>query len=234
MSRDELFEHEPGFPGLPEEGFRLFALPSRQERRRAIIEVIHPRLEALGEDLVHRLSDRAAAPLHAHLPRLDWPRDYQPFCTWLALSRDSHGYQSGPQLNVGVHADHVAARLGWDTASDAFGRFEFLCRHGELGDDLVRLAAAEGLRFRVYPAGCWPEGARPVFESAADLRGSLDELHHRGVWWELGRRYELPAEKRLACSPEFGEVCAQVFETLLPYYDRVLGDPEHPPPPHPL
>ena len=28
-------------------------------------------------------------------------------CTWLALSREAHGYQAGPQLNVGVHADHV-------------------------------------------------------------------------------------------------------------------------------
>jgi len=223
MSRGELFEREPGFSGLPEEGFGLFAMPSRVDRRRAVLEVIHPPLSRLGEDLVERLSPRAAAPLHAHLPRLDWPRDYQPFCTWLALSRDPHGYQSGPQLNVGVHPDHVAVRLGWDTGSDAFGRFEFLCRHGDLGPTLLELAVAADLCFRVYPSGGWPTGAPVAFASSDDLVGSLDELQHHGVWWELGRRYEIPRQIALACSPRFGEVCGEVLEALLPLYDRVEG-----------
>jgi len=225
MGRGELFEHEPEFSGLPEDAFGLFGLPARVQRRRAILDTIHPALSTLGEDLIERLSDRAAAPLHAHLPRLDWPRDYEPFCTWLALSRDAHGYQSGPQLNVGVHADHVAARLGWDTGSDAFGRFEFLCRHGDLGPALLDVAAGAGLHFRVYPSGRWPAGARPAFVSQDDLIGSLDELQHHGVWWELGRRHEIPAEIELACSARFGEVCAEVFEALLPVYDRIVGDP---------
>lgn len=213
------------FSGLPEDAFGLFSLPSRVERRRAILDTIHPALSALAEDLVERLGPHAAAPLHPHLPRLDWPRDYEPFCTWLALSRDSHGYQSGPQLNVGIHADHVAARLGWDTGSDAFGRFEFLCRHGDLGPLLREVAAEAGLRFRVYPSGRWPDGARPVFDSQDDLVGSLDELQHHGVWWELGRRWEIPAQADFACSPRFGAACAEVLLAVLPVYDRVEGDP---------
>ena len=174
---------------------------------------------------MERLSPRAVAPLRAHLPRLDWPRDYEPFCTWLALSRDAHGYQSGPQLNVGVHPDHVAVRLGWDTGSDAFGRFEFLCRHGSLGSELVELAEVAELRFRVYPTGRWPEPVRPVFDSADDLKGSLDELQRHGAWWEVGRRYELPAAMALVSAPRFGEVCGDALESLLPVYDHALGPP---------
>ena len=218
-----LFEREPSFPGLPEEGFGLFAIPSRKRRRLEILRVIHPALAALGEDLVEQLSPKAAAPLRAHLPRLDWPRDYQPFCTWLALSRDAHSYQAGPQLNVGVHPDHVAARLGWDTGSDAFGRFEFLCRHGDLGRELVELAEVADLRFRVYPTGHWPDPVQPLFDSGHDLKGSLDELLHHGAWWELGRRFELPAALALVCSPRFGEICAEILESLLPAYDHTLG-----------
>ena len=98
-----LFEEPPEFDGLPGEGFETFAIRDRGLRRRAIIDTIHPALRALGHDLAARLNPRAAAALHVHLPRLDWPREYEPFCTWLALSREAAGYQSGPQLNVGIH-----------------------------------------------------------------------------------------------------------------------------------
>ena len=123
-----LFESEPRFGGFPEQAFGLFEMPDRDERRRAIIDHIHPSLSALGEDLVARLGNDPE--LHAHLPRLDWPRDYQPFCTWLALSTEAQGYQSGAQLNVGVHADFVAARLGWDTGTGVFAGSAYRTRRG--------------------------------------------------------------------------------------------------------
>ena len=148
-----LFDTGPKFEGLPERGFGLFAKSDREKRRRAIIETIHPALAALGKDLVAVLSPEAVAPLHAHLPRLDWPREYEPFCTWLALSREVQGYQSGAQLNLGVHSDHVTLRLGWDVSADGFGRFEFLCRLGGIGKQLVDVAADAGLQFRVFAAG---------------------------------------------------------------------------------
>ena len=105
-----LFEQTPNFSGLPESGFEVFSIEDREARRHAIIDTFHPCLKTLGEDLLSRLSppeeerDPEETPLHIHLPRLDWPRGYQPFCTWLAISREAHGYQTGPQLNVGVHA----------------------------------------------------------------------------------------------------------------------------------
>ena len=63
-----------------------FAIPSRDARRRAIVDTIHPALEDLAADLLEPLSERLGRPLHRSLPRLDWPRGYEPFCTWLALS----------------------------------------------------------------------------------------------------------------------------------------------------
>jgi hypothetical protein len=219
-----LFEQAPKFRGLPEEGFDTFSVADRTARRRAIIQTIHPALSDLGEDLLAALSPRAVEPLHAHLPRLDWPRDYQPFATWLALSRQAQGYQSGPQLNLGVHADHVTARLGWDTSSDFFGRFEFLARHGEIGESLLDLAAEEDLLFRVYAAAPWPQGSRCVVETPHDLRLVFAEARERGVWWELGKRYGLPGAKSLVCSAEFGREVGRVLGALLPSYDRIVGE----------
>jgi hypothetical protein len=216
-----LFEPEARFRGLPRAGFEVFEIPDRDERRAAIVSTIHPALEELGEDLLARLNRHAVHPLHAHLPRLDWPRDYQPFCTWLALSRETHGYQAGPQLNVGVHADHVSYRLGWDTAAAAFGRFEFLCRHGALGPELAEVGASAGLTFRVFSAAPWPRGSALAFESDTDVVGSFDEVRRRGVWWELGRRLELPAELERVASPDLALEIAAAFRTLLPLFDRI-------------
>jgi hypothetical protein len=225
-----LFGQSPRFEGLPASGFAVFAVEDREARRQAIIDAFHPALKTLGEDLRAALDppdddrESSANPLHVHLPRLDWPRGYQPFCTWLALSREPHGYQSGPQLNVGVHADHVAVRLGWDTGSDRFGRFEFLCRRGDLGDELKRVAAGESLHFRVFASAPWPEGSRRVFESSDGLDESFREVARRGVWWEIGSRYEVPLALPLICSSGLGTETARIFRALLPIYDRIVGE----------
>jgi hypothetical protein len=224
-----LFRQSPRFQGLPASGFAVFGLADRDERRQAIVSTFHPPLKLLGEDLLEELEPDEpgaaprAKPLHPHLPRLDWPRGYQPFCTWLALSREAHGYQAGPQLNVGVHADHVAVRLGWDTGSDRFGRFEFLCRRGDLGPELSRIAIEQDLAFRVYSAAEWPEGSRLVFDSQDGLVPSFQEVARRGVWWEIGTRYEVPRALPLIDSADlFGET-ARIFRALLPIYDRIAG-----------
>jgi hypothetical protein len=122
-----------------------------------------------------------------------------------------------------VHAGFVALRFGWATGADAFGRFEFLCRHSGLRSDLTERAHTAGLRFRVYAAEPWPEGSRLVFESPDDLRGSLDQVRRNGVWWELGRRFDFPEARELLCSAAFGDEAARVFAELLPLYDRVVG-----------
>jgi hypothetical protein len=216
-----LFEPTGRFEGLPLDGFEVFAIPNRGERRRAIITTFHPALERLGSDLVRSLSGRAEKPLHAHLPRLDWPRSYQPFCTWVALSHDTHGYQNRAQLNLGVHADYVAIRLGWDTTQASFGRFEFICRHDHLGEELAKTAREEKLAYRVYGSAPWPQGSRLVFESPDDWQKAFEVTHHRGVWFELGVRHDLPGAGELISGPGLGDEARRVFGALLPFYEKL-------------
>jgi hypothetical protein len=218
-----LFDRDSRFPGLPREGFEVFRIPDHEERRLAILDVIHPSLKLLAEDLLALLNPHATDPLHAHLPQLNWPRGYRPFCTWLALSREAHGYQAGPQLNLGIHADHVSVRLGWDTSADDFGRFEFLCRHGDLGRELIEAAGQHSLAFRVFAAAPWPQGSKLAFESPLELPESFDEVRRRGVWWELGRNHRVPEALDHVCSPDLGRETGEVFGALLPIYERIAG-----------
>ena len=211
----------PRFPGLRRENFDVFRIREREPRRRAIIETFHPALSLLADDLLVRLNDSPGPEFHAHLPRLDWPKGYVPFCTWLALSALPHGYLAGPQLNVGLHADHVSARLAWDTSADAFGRFEFRCRMAGLGEALVEVAASAGLVFRVFAAAPWPEGSRSVFASESDWDQSFVEVARRGVWWELGRQWDLPESFDLIETPAWSDAVADVLLALLPLYRRL-------------
>ncbi len=220
-----LFDPEPRFYGLPEEGFELFGIRDRDTRRLRILERIHPALERLGDDLVEVLNRRSGGSYHVHLPRLDWPKGYQPFCTWVAISHRTQGYQSGAQLNVGVHADHVSVRLGWDTSAAAFGRFEFLCRLGGLDRSLRQIAVEHGLHFRVYASEKWPVGSKLVFESQTDVARTFPEVHRRGVWWEIGRRYDLPVCRDIVTTPLLGREAAEVLSAVLPVYERVEAPP---------
>lgn len=221
MGSDRLFESPSRFPGLPAEGFGAFAIRDRNRRRQAIVEGFHPGLRVLGEELVERLRPSARAPLHAHLPRLDWPAGYQPFCTWLALSGAAHGYQAGPQLNLGIHADHVSIRLGWDTSAPGFGRFEFLCRGGDLGADLRAVTRKNGLRVRVYASAPWPKGSRQIHESDGDLEAAFRAVERVGVWFEVGERHDLPCALPLVTSPALADRVVAIFSSLLPFHDRL-------------
>jgi hypothetical protein len=216
-----LLRPPPRFPGFRRDDFGVFGIREREPRRRAIIEAFHPGLRLLSDDLLLLLNDTPGTTFHAHLPRLDWPKGYVPFCTWLALSHLPHGYQAGPQLNVGIHADHVAARLAWDTSADAFGRFEFRCRVAGLGEPLAEIAASAGLDFRVFAAAPWPEGSRCVFTSSSDWSEAFDEVKRRGVWWELGRQWELPGSLELVETPAWSDAVADVFLALRPLYLRI-------------
>jgi len=218
-----LFDDRPAFTGFQPGDFEVFSIAHREERRRAILAAFHPQLEILGGMLQRRLARAGSHDLYPHLPRLNWPPGYQPFCTWLALSFEAHRYLDGPQLNLGIHADHVAVRLGWDTRLDLFGRFEFLCRHGGLGEELVELAASRRMKIRVYASARWPQGSRLTHETDRDVAGSFDEVRLRGAWWELGRRYDLSTAADLISSPEFGEQAIGIFEALLPFYERIVG-----------
>ena len=216
-----LLRPPPRFPGFRATDFQVFAIHDRDTRRHAIIDTFHPALKLLADDILPLLAEKPGQPFHAHLPRLDWPKGYSPFCTWLAFSRLPHGYQAGPQLNVGIHADHVAARLAWDTSADAFGRFEFRTRVAGLGDALAEAAEQSGLAFRVYAAAPWPEGSKRVFESATDWDAAFTEVARRGVWWEMGKRWDLPDALSLITTPEWSGEVADVLEALVPLYDRI-------------
>jgi uncharacterized protein DUF1054 len=212
------------FPGFTQEDFTVFQIPERARRREEIIRLIHPKLGALGEDILADFRKRGIEGLHPHLPHLNWPPSYQPFCTWLALSTQSHRYQDLAQLNVGVHTPFVAVRLGFDTSGFAFGRLLFLMSHGDLKEVLTRIAVPAGLRCRVYRRVSWPEGARALYDSGDDFLKGVQIAEKEGAhWFEVGRIFPRESSEEILSSPEFAAAAAQILLTLYPLFRRLAG-----------
>ncbi|MCI0655477.1 MAG: DUF1054 family protein [Acidobacteria bacterium] len=212
------------FPGFTDEDFTVFRIPERARRREEIIRLIHPKLAALGEDILADFRRRGIEGLHPHLPQLNWPPGYQPFCTWLALSTQSHRYQDLAQLNVGVHEPFVAVRLGFDTSGFAFGRLLFLMSHGDLKEVLARIAVPAGLRCRVYRRAPWPEGSRALFDSGEDFLQAVQIAEKEGAhWFEVGKTFPRESYDELLTSSEFAEAATQILLTLYPIFRRLAG-----------
>ncbi|MCI0402174.1 MAG: DUF1054 family protein [Acidobacteria bacterium] len=212
------------FPGFTDEDFTSFRIPERARRREEIIRLIHPKLAALGEDILADFRRRGIEGLYPHLPQLNWPPGYQPFCTWLALSTQSHRYQDLAQLNVGVHEPFVAVRLGFDTSGFAFGRLLFLMSHGDLKEVLARIAVPAGLRCRVYRRVPWPEGSRALFDSGEDFLQGVQIAEQQGAhWFEVGKIFPRESYDELLSSPEFAATAAQLQLTLYPIFRRLAG-----------
>ena len=212
------------FPGFAPGDFETFRIHDRHQRREEILRLIHPKLAALGADLLADFRHRGVEGLHAHLPHLSWPPGYQPFCTWLALSSQPHRYQQLAQLNVGVHEPYVSVRLGFDTAGESFGRFLFLMSHGDLQAVLARIAGPAGLRCRVYRRAPWPEGSRAIFDSGEDfLRGVRAAEREGGNWFEVGKIFTRQDHGRELAEPEFAATAARILATLYPVFRRLAG-----------
>ena len=212
------------FPGFLAEDFLPFQIHDRARRREEILRRLHPKLGALGNDVLADFRRRGVEGLHPHLPQLNWPPGYEPFCTWLALSTQPHSYQRLAQLNVGVHEPFVAVRLGFDTGGETFGRFLFLMSHGDLQEVLQRIAIPAGLRCRAYQRAPWPEGSRAVFDSGEDFLGGVKAAERtRANWFEVGRIFGREEYAEDLATPEFAGTVAGILLVLYPIFRRLAG-----------
>jgi len=86
---------------------------------------------------------------------------------------------------------------------------------------LAETAAAANLSFRVYAAAPWPVGSRCVFTSASDWDEAFVEAARRGVWWELGRRWDLAESFDLLSTPAWSGEVSDVLSVLRPLYEKI-------------
>ncbi|MBO1624815.1 YktB family protein [Bacillus arachidis] len=92
--------------------FAVFAVDGLEERMNAIKTNIHPKLEALGEQFSHYLSEQTEETFFYHVAKHARRKVNPPNDTWVAFSTNKRGYKMLPHFQIGLWGTHAFIYFG--------------------------------------------------------------------------------------------------------------------------
>jgi len=95
------------FQGFGQADFDAMQVEGLEGRMQAIIEIVRPKLESLGETLAPVLSRLCGEPMHPHVAKHARRSVHPPADTWVAWSRSPRGYKMLPHFQVGIWPTHL-------------------------------------------------------------------------------------------------------------------------------
>ena len=138
-------------PIFSQEDLAVFTIPGFEERMQAIREGIHPKLKALGDEIVEPLAQKAGEPLFPHVAKHARRSVNPPEDTWVAFGPEKRGYKKYPYVGVavsqfGVHTQVVAKPETWATDRPA------MADRLDAKRPKMRLANFQDWKFETAPA----------------------------------------------------------------------------------
>ncbi|PEJ33374.1 YktB family protein [Bacillus pseudomycoides] len=95
-----------------EKDFVVFSVDGLEERMNAIKTNIHPKLEALGEQFSHYLSEQTGETFFYHVAKHARRKVNPPNDTWVAFSTNKRGYKMLPHFQIGLWGTHAFIYFG--------------------------------------------------------------------------------------------------------------------------
>ncbi|MGV3488872.1 MAG: YktB family protein [Tuberibacillus sp.] len=95
------------FNGFTEEDFNVFKVDGLEERMKALIVHVRPKLESLGDHFAPILTALTGDEFFAHVAKHARRSVNPPKDTWVAFSRDKRGYKKHPHFQIGLWGDHI-------------------------------------------------------------------------------------------------------------------------------
>ncbi len=95
-----------------EKDFAVFSVDGLEERMNAIKTNIHPKLEALGEQFSHYLSEQTGEAFFYHVAKHARRKVNPPNDTWVAFSTNKRGYKMLPHFQIGLWGTHAFIYFG--------------------------------------------------------------------------------------------------------------------------
>ncbi|MFI8706351.1 YktB family protein [Bacillus sp. NPDC077411] len=95
-----------------EKDFTVFSVDGLEERMAAIKTNIHPKLEALGEQISHFLTNETGEPFFYHVAKHARRKVNPPNDTWVAFSTNKRGYKMLPHFQIGLWGSHAFIYFG--------------------------------------------------------------------------------------------------------------------------
>ncbi|MBY6036247.1 DUF1054 domain-containing protein [Fictibacillus nanhaiensis] len=95
------------FNGFTEQDFKVFQTQGLEQRMDQIIEVIRPKLEALGNKYADELTGLTGEEMHYHVAKHARRTVNPPNDTWVAFAPSKRGYKMLPHFQIGLFETHV-------------------------------------------------------------------------------------------------------------------------------
>ncbi|WP_369902893.1 YktB family protein [Bacillus manliponensis] len=97
---------------LTKTDFAVFSTEGLDERMAEIKTHIHPKLEALGEQFSHFLTEQTGEPFFYHVAKHARRKVNPPNDTWVAFSTNKRGYKMLPHFQIGLWGTHAFIYFG--------------------------------------------------------------------------------------------------------------------------
>ncbi|WP_020059299.1 YktB family protein [Bacillus sp. 123MFChir2] len=95
-----------------EKDFTVFSVDGLEERMAAIKANIHPKLEALGGQISHFLTNETGESFFYHVAKHARRKVNPPNDTWVAFSTNKRGYKMLPHFQIGLWGTHAFIYFG--------------------------------------------------------------------------------------------------------------------------
>jgi uncharacterized protein YktB (UPF0637 family) len=204
---------EDSMQGFTGGDFDVFTVPGLDARMEALIRLVRPKLQVIGDRLVPHLGALCGEEMYAHVAKHARRSVHPPMDSWVAWSSSKKGYKMLPHFQVGLWSTHLFVQFAIIYECDRKAAFA-----DGLDQELNRLRGD-------IPGHYFWSGDHTVPETtpyAAMADEDLAAMAHRlrtvkkaealcGLRIERDDPLAADGERLLSC-------IEQTFETLLPLY----------------
>ncbi|MBJ6363247.1 YktB family protein [Paenibacillus sp. GCM10012307] len=95
------------FAGFTQEDFDVFTIPGLEPRMEALIRLVRPKLNLLGERLSPELSVLCGEEMFPHVAKHARRTINPPNDTWVAFAHNKRGYKAHPHFQIGLFESHL-------------------------------------------------------------------------------------------------------------------------------
>lgn len=207
------------FVGLEEADFDVFEVPGLELRMQALKAHLRPKLEQLGEDFSHFLSDLLGMPMYPHVARHARRTVNPPQDSWVAFSFDKRGYKKHAHFQIGAWQTHAFATFGLIYESPL--RQAYARQLQAYADEVVRLVPKD----YVWIPNHMDKGAIPAAAVQPENLFELTSKMASGRQGELLVGIQIPRAEAVVLGPQaFEEKVAECFRTLAPLYEMATKE----------
>ncbi|WP_081667303.1 YktB family protein [Paenibacillus pinihumi] len=201
------------FAGFTQEDFDVFTIPGLEPRMEALIGLVRPKLNLLGERLSPALSVLCGEEMFPHVAKHARRTINPPIDTWVAFAHNKRGYKAHPHFQIGLFESHLFIQFA--IIYECTNKLIFA---GHALDKLSEIQALVPQHYVWSGDHMVPEGTRHSDMDEQELEKLLGRLKTVKAAEALCGLHLDRKDPLLADGEKLIRTIEQTFETLIPLY----------------